>query len=138
MPKTPVLTPQQIAYINGNPVSRLATADASGVPHLVPLCHFATESTVYLSNGPSTNGRKTKRVRNLAKNPRAAFLVDHYSEDWDKIGYVLVMGPVDLLDAGPELTEAVRLLKEHYHQWRDWPLDQWGVTALRVEQVVIK
>ncbi|MEX2431622.1 MAG: pyridoxamine 5'-phosphate oxidase family protein [Dehalococcoidia bacterium] len=132
------LTAEQVTYVNTHRVSRLATADGNGVPHLVPLCHVATETTIYLSNGFERNGRKAKRVRNLLENPYAAFLVDHYTEDWDKLSYVLAQGRVELLEDGAELVEAVRLLKQQYHQWRDWTLEEFGVAALRIERVVVK
>ena len=130
------LTAEQIDYLNGSGVSRLATADADGVPHVVPVCHIATADAVYVTNGPTRKGRIAKRGRNVLENPRAALVVDHYDEDWTAIGYVLVQGSAELLEEGEEHDKGVRLLKQRYYQMREWPVEAWGLIALRVQRVI--
>jgi PPOX class probable F420-dependent enzyme len=89
----------------------LATADAGGVPHLVPVT-FALisaagsatddagpgagapaedEIVVAVDHKPKTT-RDLKRLRNLAENPRVAFLVDEYDDDWTRLWWVRADG----------------------------------------------
>jgi len=46
---------------------------------------------------PKGDPRKLRRIRNIAENPRVAFLVDHYEEDWTKLGFVLLQGTASIL-----------------------------------------
>jgi nitroimidazol reductase NimA-like FMN-containing flavoprotein (pyridoxamine 5'-phosphate oxidase superfamily) len=51
-------------------ISRVATANAEGMPHLVPVCHVVEDGKIYFASG--TDGRK---VLNLKANPRVAVTV---------------------------------------------------------------
>ena len=131
-----MLTPDQLAYVNAQRVARLATADADGVPHVVPICHAASASSIYISNGAEETGREPKRVRNIARNARVSLVVDHYSEDWDRIGYVLVSGSAEVLRGGTEYATGARLLQDKYPQFRDRVFHRRSMIAIRVERVV--
>jgi PPOX class probable F420-dependent enzyme len=103
-------------------VARLATADADGVPHIVPLVFAVDGETIYSAVDPKPK-RTTdlKRLRNVAANPRVALLADHYDDaDWDVLWWVRAEGNGRVLDASPE---AVALLRERYAQYRDTPPD---------------
>ena len=101
-------------------VARLATADAAGVPHIVPLV-FALDGDTLYSAVDRKPKRTTdlKRLRNVAANPRVALLADHYADDdWDALWWARADGTGRVLDAAPE---AVALLRERYLQYRDAP-----------------
>jgi len=100
-------------------VARLATADAAGVPHLVPLV-FALDGDTLYSAVDRKPKRTTdlKRLRNVAANPRVALLADHYVEDWDAIWWARADGSGRVLEAAPG---AVALLRERYAQYADAP-----------------
>jgi PPOX class probable F420-dependent enzyme len=101
-------------------VARLATADAAGVPHIVPLV-FALDGDTLYSAVDRKPKRTTdlKRLRNVAANPRVALLADHYADDdWDALWWARADGTGHVLDAAPE---AVALLRERYLQYRDAP-----------------
>ncbi len=103
-------------------VARLATADAGGVPHIVPLVFALDGDTIYSAVDPKPK-RTTdlKRLRNVAANPRVALLADHYAdEDWDVIWWARADGTGRVLESSPE---AVALLRERYAQYRDTPPD---------------
>ena len=72
-------------------IGQLATADAGGRPHLVPVC-FALdgESIHWAVDFKPKAGPDLKRLRNLAENPRAALLVHHYEEDWTRLWWIRV------------------------------------------------
>jgi PPOX class probable F420-dependent enzyme len=65
-----------------------------------------------------------KRIRNMVENPRVAFLVHHYEEDWQQLSYVLIRGTATVLDSGPERQRALALLEEKYVQYRERHLAQ--------------
>jgi len=101
-------------------VARLATLDAKGGPHLIPIC-FACNGTVFYS----AIDRKPKRVppnrltrlKNIKKTPQVALLVDHYEEDWARLWYVLVRGEAELVSSAVERKGALQLLRAKYPQY---------------------
>jgi PPOX class probable F420-dependent enzyme len=102
-------------------VARLATADADGRPHLVPIV-FALEGETIYSVVDAKPKRTTalRRLQNVRSNPRASVLVDHYDEtDWSALWWVRADGAARVLDlAEPEARRAVALLGERHPQQR--------------------
>ena len=101
-------------------VARLATADAAGRPHLVPIV-FAVEGDRVYSAVDAKPKRTTalRRLANVRENPAAAVLVDHYDDDWSALWWVRADGRGRVLDAAAEEAEqAVALLAERYPQQR--------------------
>jgi len=85
----------------------------------------------------STDPMKLRRVRNLRANPRAAFLVDHYEEDWRRLWFALLEGQARVLIQGTEHRRAIAALRRKYGQYRTaLPLSPDApVIALDVEHV---
>jgi PPOX class probable F420-dependent enzyme len=77
-----------------------------------------------------------RRVRNVAETRRAALVVDRWSEDWKNLSYVLVEGPAELLEDGPERDEALILLTAKYPQYDDLPLVGNLVIKLTAQRTV--
>ena len=103
-------------------IGHLATADGQGGPHMVPVCFAYDGQAIYsaIDHKPKRRtGYAMKRVRNILANPRVAFLVHHYEEDWQRLYYVLIRGPADILAAGEERQRALACLEEKYAQYRD-------------------
>ena len=77
-------------------VAHLATADANGTPHNVPLCFWYNGGTRFyfvVDENPEWIRRDgIKRTRNITENPHVALVVDHYEEDWQSFAYVLIHG----------------------------------------------
>lgn len=111
-------------------VARLATVDATGYPHLVPVC-YATDGRAYYSaidaKPKRTPPERLRRVRNIGSNPRVALLIDHYEEDWRQLRYVMVQGRAEVLREGPEWKAARKLLEAKYPQYRAMPLSDTGL-----------
>jgi PPOX class probable F420-dependent enzyme len=105
-------------------VARLATADASGRPHLVPIV-FALDGETILSAVDAKPKRTTalRRLANVAANPQVAILVDHYDDaDWGALWWARADGQGRVLDpAVPEARRAVELLAQRYAQHRAQP-----------------
>ena len=135
----PTLTRQQRRFLDAQQVAYLATVDAAGAPHVVPVCFALSEHTAYIVSGGEGNRTGTKldkRLRNLAGNTAASLAVDHYEDDWDRVAWVRVDGPAEVFTSGDEHADAVRLLRERYPQFDEMPLEGAPVIALRIERVL--
>lgn len=117
---TALLTPQEHRFIASHRVARLATADAAGHPHAVPVCYAFDGERIYsaLDLKPKrAHALRLKRVRNILENPNVALVIDDYSEDWDRLAYVLVTGTAQLVGSPGEQRLAERLLCDKYPQY---------------------
>ncbi len=132
-----MLTDAQRRFVETRRVGHLATADAGGAPYLVPVCFALDGATIYVTidQKPKRQDRPMKRVRNILENPRAAFIVDRYDEDWARLGWVMLRGPAELLDSGGEHDAAQDLLRDKYRQYRSMDLANLPVIALRIAHV---
>ncbi|MDP9321730.1 MAG: TIGR03668 family PPOX class F420-dependent oxidoreductase [Chloroflexota bacterium] len=118
-------------------VGHLATASRDGRPHVIPVCFAWLPPFVY--SAIDAKPKRTtilRRVRNIAETGRAALVVDRWSEDWKNLSYVLVEGPAELLEDGPERDEALILLTAKYPQYDDLPLVGNLVIKLTAERTV--
>jgi PPOX class probable F420-dependent enzyme len=105
-------------------VGRLATADGSGRPHLVPIVFVVSGETIYSAvDAKPKRSMALRRLANVAANPRVTVLADHYDDaDWDALWWVRADGTGRVLQASdPEARHAVALLGERYAQYRDLP-----------------
>jgi PPOX class probable F420-dependent enzyme len=103
-------------------VGHLATADANGAPHLVPVCFAHDRTGIYtaIDHKPKRQtGYRMKRIRNILENPQVAFLIDQYAEDWQQLYYVMIRGPATILESGTEHHQALTLLEAKYPQYRE-------------------
>ena len=72
----------------------------------------------------------------ILSNPKVQVLVDHYDEDWQRLGYVQLRGKAELLQRGAEYRQAIRLLEGKYHQYKKLPLEGRPVIKIVVERTV--
>ena len=133
-----MLTEAQSAFLAGQRVGRLATADAHGNPHVVPVCFAVADGSLYITIDEKPKRASTqplKRIRNMMENPSVAFVADRYDEDWRQLGWVMLRGRAEILVDGPEHDLAQVLLRERYAQYRPMQLAELPVIALRIERV---
>jgi PPOX class probable F420-dependent enzyme len=99
-------------------VARLATADAGGRPHLVPVVFALDGDTVYtVVDDKPKRTRSLRRLANVRENPFVALLADHYEEDWGALWWVRAEGRGRVLSSDdPEAVRAVELLRARYPQ----------------------
>jgi PPOX class probable F420-dependent enzyme len=116
-------------------VARLATADAAGRPHIVPIVFALAGETIYSAvDAKPKRTTALRRLANVAANPRVAVLADHYEDDWRALWWVRADGSGRVLDAGePEARDAVARLAERYAQYREQP-PAGTVLAIDVER----
>jgi PPOX class probable F420-dependent enzyme len=119
-------------------VARLATLSEDG-PALVPVCFVILRQTLYhvLDAKPKRVAPSSlRRVRNLQRDPRAAVIVDHYEEAWDRLWFVALEGTARLVSDGREHGRALAALRRKYPQYRRMALpDPAPVIALDVRRV---
>src|ERR1700722_11417036 len=120
------------AFLDASVVGHLATADARAAPHVVPVCFACTDTTLYITIDakPKGNAAGLKRLRNITANPQVAFVADRYDEDWSRLGWVMLRGTAEILDAGAEPDRAQALLRARYAQYRAMPIEHLPVIAL--------
>ena len=129
-----MISEAQRRFLDQVRVGHLATADRNGAPHVVPVCYAVADETLYVTidEKPKRRDVPLKRVRNILENPQAAFVADRYDEDWRRLGWVMLRGRVDILEAGPEHDAAQELLRARYPQYRAMSLGRLPVIALRI------
>ncbi len=129
-----MLSECQRRFLEASRVGHLATADAMGAPHLIPVCYAADEGTLYITvdEKPKRRDIPLKRVRNILDNPQAAFIVDRYDDDWSRLAWVMLRGPAEILASGPEHDRAQALIVARYPQLRAMHIAELPVIALRI------
>jgi coenzyme F420-0:L-glutamate ligase / coenzyme F420-1:gamma-L-glutamate ligase len=135
-----VLNDEQTAFLVRQRVARLATADAAGKPHAVPVCFALARNSIFIAldeKPKKVRASHLKRVRNILENPEVALTADRYAEDWSLLAFVMVRGMAELLepDTG-EHAAAVRLLRGKYHQYETMRIEKNPVIAIRPEKAV--
>ena len=114
-------------------VARLATADASGRPHLVPVAFVVAtrspsgtyrghqgERVIYSAvDAKPKRTIELRRLANVGENSAVSMLADHYEEDWEALWWARADGLARVLGAGDaEARRAHALLAERYPQQR--------------------
>lgn len=102
-------------------VARLATADSSGRPHLVPIVFCVQDDHVYSAvDAKPKRTTALRRLANVRDNPAVALLADHYDDDdWSALWWVRADGHGRVLGAeDPEAVRAIGLLRTRYPQQR--------------------
>jgi len=132
-----MLSQHEARFLASRRVGHLATADARGSPHLVPVCFAVSEGALYITidQKPKGDFRALKRLRNITENPVAAFVADRWDEDWTRLGWVMLRGPAEILADGTEHDQAQALLRSRYPQYQEMVLDDLPVIAIRIERV---
>ena len=126
------------SFLDAARIGHLATADAGGRPHVMPVCFVRKGETIHtvLDEKPKrVDARALKRVRNILENPRVALVVDRWDENWTRLAWVMARGRAEILEPGPEQARAVAALRARYPQYREMALDQAPVIAIKIDRL---
>jgi PPOX class probable F420-dependent enzyme len=101
-------------------VAHLATASASGQPHVVPVTFAVDGDRIYtaVDRKPKTTAN-LKRLRNIAENPLVTVLADHYSDDWDQLWWARADGRAVIVSDPAAAAAPIAVLASRYPQYRD-------------------
>ncbi len=133
-----MLSEAQRRFLEISRVAHLATADAAGVPHLVPVCFCLDGAYAYITvdEKPKRRDIPLKRLRNIQENPAVALTVDRWDEDWSHLAWVMLRGSADILPDGEEHDRAQEALRGKYPQYRSMDLAALPVIAVRIGRVL--
>jgi PPOX class probable F420-dependent enzyme len=100
----------------------LATSGRDGRPHIVPFCFVLDGDTVYSAvDAKPKRTTRLQRLENVRRQPLVGILVDHYTEDWEKLWWVRLDGRAEVLAENAERDRALELLAAKYPQYRAQP-----------------
>jgi PPOX class probable F420-dependent enzyme len=102
-------------------VARLATIDARGRPHLVPIVFAIAGETLYsVVDAKPKRTTHLRRLDNVRSNPWVCALADHYDPaDWAELWWVRADGAGRVLASDePEACAALVLLAQRHPQQR--------------------
>jgi len=130
-----------LEFVHNHRVARLATASVEGQPAVIPVCYVFDGDIIYtpIDEKPkSVDAGSLKRVKNIRANPTVALVVDDYSEDWNRLVYVLIAGTAQIIssrDDASEHTRAVELLREKYPQYRAMKLEERPIIKITPSRI---
>jgi PPOX class probable F420-dependent enzyme len=103
-------------------IARLATVDAGGQPHLVPLCFTLIGARIVsVVDAKPKRSVKLRRLANIWAQPRVSVLVDEYDEDWTRLWWVRADGAARVVEEGIDRDDAVAALQAKYPQYEAQP-----------------
>lgn len=105
-----------LARAAAHPVGRLATIRPDGTPRLVPITFAVVDGLVCSVVDEVKPKRHTRlaRLADLARDPRAALLVDHYAADWSQLWWVRIDGTAHVEESGERWARALDALCAKY------------------------
>ena len=131
-----MLSASELQFIERQRIAHLATADAAGRPHVVPVCFAYLDGRIYVAiDEKPKRSVRLKRLRNIEENPRVALVFDRYDEDWSRLGWVLAQGSTGILEGSAEHGRAIAALRERYPQYRSMALEGRPVIRVTLERV---
>jgi pyridoxamine 5'-phosphate oxidase family protein len=96
-----VFTPAEIAYIQSQPIGRVATIGPDGQPHVVPVGFRFNPDQDSIDIGGQAGLTKRKHYRDLVRNNKVAFVIDDIPSfnPWTIRG-IEIRGEAEVLAAG--------------------------------------
>ena len=101
-------------------VAHLATVDAEGRPHIVPITFALEADRIYtaVDAKPKSSG-PMRRFANVASNASVSVLVDRYDADWSQLWWARADGSASVVEAGATFDHALALLRARYPQYAE-------------------
>lgn len=118
---------QELAYLNeGRKLGRLATLDATGTPHVVPVGWNYNEQYDTIDIG-GHNFAATLKFRNVQSDPRVGFVIDDVLPPWQP-RCVQIRGEAEALDEAswPDGRPRDAIIRIHPKKVLSWGLDAEG------------
>jgi coenzyme F420-0:L-glutamate ligase/coenzyme F420-1:gamma-L-glutamate ligase len=130
--------PEDLAFIRDRRVGHLATANVGGEPTVVPVCyalielHGESRVVIAIDEKPKGDPRKLRRLRDIGEQPAVSLVIDDYSEDWQRLAWVLVRGAAEILEpTDDDHGVAIAALRDKYPQYARMRLETRPVIMIR-------
>ncbi|HKA20173.1 MAG TPA: TIGR03668 family PPOX class F420-dependent oxidoreductase [Blastocatellia bacterium] len=130
-----------LQFIREHRVARLATVAEDNTPTVIPICYVFDGQRVYspIDEKPkSVAADQLKRVRNIKANPSVALVIDDYSENWNELKYVLVLGSAEIISPDNDCAEharAVQQLRDKYVQYLAMEIDKRPIIRILITRI---
>lgn len=112
------------ARVLNSRVGYLATADAAGVPHIVPITFVVDADRIITAiDGKPKRGTRLRRLDNIAANPAVSLLVESYDDDWSRLWWARADGVAAVLTNEEARAGFVELLRAKYRQYATVSID---------------
>ena len=100
-------------------VGRLGLVDGEGAPRVLPVTFAVAEGRIWsaIDQKPKLAGEPA-RLRFLRRDPRVALTVDRYSDDWEELAWVQVLGSVRIIEV-VDGAKGLEALSAKYGQYRE-------------------
>lgn len=124
-------------FVDRQRVAHFATADRAGNPHVVPVCYCLLQDSFYFSidEKPKTTSTGLRRIKNIEQNASVSVVIDHYEDDWSRLGWVMLAGRAEILLSGEEHGRAQLALVDRYPQLGSMKIALLPVIATRIDSV---
>jgi len=110
------LSPDQLAYLESQPLGRLATVDGRGMPHVAPVGFVYNETTETIDIR-GFNMSSTTKFGHVRRNGVAAIVVDDVLAPWSPRG-IEIRGRAEALESAPDAeTGLIRIHLDRLHAW---------------------
>lgn len=129
------LTDNEQEFIAQHRVARMATADKSAHPHVVPICYAYDGEYLFtpIDHKPKRFPvNQLKRLRNLRENAKVSLVIDDYHDDWSRLCHVIIHGDAEIIEQGQEYQYALRILMEKYLQYQKADLARLGLPVIKI------
>jgi PPOX class probable F420-dependent enzyme len=128
-------TDNERSVILSSRVARMATADKSGSPLVIPVCFAYDGRYIYtpIDKKPKrVDAWGLKRIRNILENPRLSLVMDEYSEDWSRLYYLIIHGSGEVIRGGDEYQNSFAILSVKYPQYKKMRLEEEGLPVIKI------
>jgi len=112
----------ELTYLEEGKLGRLATIDARGRPHVVPLgwSYNAERDTIDIGG---RNNEASRKYRHVQANPNVGFVVDDVLPPW-RPRCVTIRGTAEVVPAGTEAPDQGALIRVTPTQVTSWGLEE--------------
>jgi PPOX class probable F420-dependent enzyme len=133
-----MLTDDQRRFLESERVARLATADQTSQPHVVPICYALIDNTICftIDEKPKRNTTDLKRLANIRANRKVALVIDRYDEDWSKLGWMMVQGDATIITEGPMHKRTQARLRQRYPQLEGMKIEALPVVVIAIRHIM--
>ena len=143
-----LLNPAELAFLVAARRAILATVDAKGRPRALPVCFVVDADAggglqllIPLDDKPKSIDDKhgLGRVRDIERQHEVSLLVEHWDEDWSKLGWLRLQGHATVLEpyeVALAFSGAIDRLRAKYPQYATHALEASPMIAIEVDRAI--
>jgi PPOX class probable F420-dependent enzyme len=140
---TEPLDSRELAFLVAARRAIIATIDPDGRPRPIPICFIVDAADpahvrllTPLDDKPKAVGdkRDLARVRDIRARPEVSVLVEHWDEDWSRLGWLRLNGRATLLEPADVPFDVVERLRDKYPQYATHDLQSSPMIAIDIER----